>query len=640
MTNTKSVASKLFVGFVVTSMLFTLSFKPAKADEISDLQTQINALLAQIAALQGGGSTGGSSCPTFTMDLTIGSTGAEVTSLQNFLMGHGQTIPAGATGYFGSQTQAALAGFQAANAISPAVGYFGPITRAKVNGMCVVVPPADDTSDDTSDDDSSDDDSVSLGGEASLDDVSMNDGDDTNIEEGQEDAPIAEVEVEFVDGDAQISRIDLGFVATGSEEDPWDTFSDISLWVDGDKVASVNADDEDDWLDEDAGTIRISGLDIVGMEDEKVTIVIGVTVQNSVDNMPATWRVDTEAIRFFDADDVATTEDATGDIGTGDGVTFDIDSEGADDEVIVKSSSEDPDATTIAVEEDTKSDWTTIFAFDLDTDDSTNDIEVNELYIDLYSSNDNVVDMISDMKLVVDGEEFEDYSTLVGAANSASTTFDLDGDLVIDAGDRVTVELQVEFKAQSGNYDNGDDIVASTTGATGDFEGADDVVGEGSATGETHTLRTEGAIIEAGDMTEVKDENDDTSTTDDEGIFTIKFEVTAFETDLYIDDTATGGTAEYNTGVNFQFLTTADAVAATSSLSASLTSTASKEAGRYKVAEGETETFTLTVVADPVTGGFHKLQLYSVNWNNTNDDADTQQRALPVEDFETDPLEI
>ncbi len=471
----------------------------------------------------------------------------------------------------------------------------------------------------------------------------MNDGDDTDLEEGQEDAPVAEVEFEFADGDAKITRIDVAFVGSGNEQDPWETFEEVSLWVDGEEVARQDASDEDEYLDEDDGSIRFSGLDIVAMEDEAVTVVIGATVQNSVElggNADA-WTVAVDAVRYIDADDVSSTDTTTGDMG--DTVSFSIDEEGNEDEVIVKSSSEDPDSTTIAVEDNEKSDWTTIFAFELDTDDSTNDIEVNELEIALFSSDSDVNSVVSDVQLVIDGETFDDRTALANTLGltASSTVFDIDGDLTIEAGERVTVEVQVEFKALTGNYAEGTTIYATTTGVSGDFEGADDVTGEGAATGETHTLRTEGAILEAGDMTETLNENDDASTTDDEGTFVIKFDVTAFETDLYIDDTATGGTVENNTGVNFQFLTSDDNVAATTSISASLTSTAEKESpGRYKVAEGETETFTLTVVANPSTTGFHKVQLYSVNWNNTNDDADTQQRALPAEDYETDTLNI
>ncbi len=69
---------------------------------------------------------------TFTRNLTIGSTGADVTALQTWLINKGFTIAAGATGYFGAQTKAALGSYQASVGISPAVGYFGPITRAQV----------------------------------------------------------------------------------------------------------------------------------------------------------------------------------------------------------------------------------------------------------------------------------------------------------------------------------------------------------------------------------------------------------------------------------------------------------------------------------------------------------------------------
>jgi hypothetical protein len=82
---------------------------------------------------QSTGSVLGASTYNFTVNLHVGSRGADVIALQQFLIAEGYSIPAGATGYFGIQTKTALAAYQAANGISPAVGYFGPITRAKVN---------------------------------------------------------------------------------------------------------------------------------------------------------------------------------------------------------------------------------------------------------------------------------------------------------------------------------------------------------------------------------------------------------------------------------------------------------------------------------------------------------------------------
>ncbi|HVB20118.1 MAG TPA: peptidoglycan-binding protein [Candidatus Paceibacterota bacterium] len=81
-------------------------------------------------------SSGSGSCSVGTSDLTMGSTGAAVTSLQQALIGGGYSIPAGATGYFGAQTRAAVIAWQKAMGVSPAAGYFGAISRSKFNLSC------------------------------------------------------------------------------------------------------------------------------------------------------------------------------------------------------------------------------------------------------------------------------------------------------------------------------------------------------------------------------------------------------------------------------------------------------------------------------------------------------------------------
>lgn len=133
--------SKLLTGLVAVSMVATL-VPVAGAQSTADLQTQINALLAQISALQAQ-LAGTTTATTYTKDLTLGSTGSEVTALQTFLVSKSfLTMPAGVSmGYFGSLTKSALAAYQASVGISPASGYFGPITRAKLNSSVVVVTP-------------------------------------------------------------------------------------------------------------------------------------------------------------------------------------------------------------------------------------------------------------------------------------------------------------------------------------------------------------------------------------------------------------------------------------------------------------------------------------------------------------------
>ena len=78
------------------------------------------------------------SAATFNTNLTVGSRGADVTALQTWLIGAGYSVPAGATGYFGSQTKAAVIAFQTAKSL-PTTGFVGPLTRAILNGGSSVV---------------------------------------------------------------------------------------------------------------------------------------------------------------------------------------------------------------------------------------------------------------------------------------------------------------------------------------------------------------------------------------------------------------------------------------------------------------------------------------------------------------------
>ncbi|MBI2030669.1 hypothetical protein HYT05_03535, partial [Candidatus Kaiserbacteria bacterium] len=72
---TKNVAAVLLTISMVLGFAFAFA-TPAKADVLSDLQAQVQALLAQIASLQGSSSTSSTSasCFTFTMNHKQGST--------------------------------------------------------------------------------------------------------------------------------------------------------------------------------------------------------------------------------------------------------------------------------------------------------------------------------------------------------------------------------------------------------------------------------------------------------------------------------------------------------------------------------------------------------------------------------------
>src|SRR3989344_843692 len=76
----------------------------------------------------------------FTRNLETGMTGNDVKQLQIYLNAKGFKVSASGAGspgnettFFGAGTRAALAKLQAANGISPAVGYFGSLTREYIN---------------------------------------------------------------------------------------------------------------------------------------------------------------------------------------------------------------------------------------------------------------------------------------------------------------------------------------------------------------------------------------------------------------------------------------------------------------------------------------------------------------------------
>lgn len=78
----------------------------------------------------GAGINADNTAPAFERDLMVGSQGEDVIALQKYLIAKGFAIPAGPTGYYGAQTKAAVAHWQALHNITPSIGYFGAKSRA------------------------------------------------------------------------------------------------------------------------------------------------------------------------------------------------------------------------------------------------------------------------------------------------------------------------------------------------------------------------------------------------------------------------------------------------------------------------------------------------------------------------------
>lgn len=138
----KKIALLTVAVLALGAVVVPASASALTANEILQALSADPALLAQLQALLGGtATTGGTSSAgslaavqALTKDLTIGSKGTDVTTLQNWLVEEGYLVmPVGvSTGYFGTITQKALAQWQAENAVTPSAGYFGAKTRGVI----------------------------------------------------------------------------------------------------------------------------------------------------------------------------------------------------------------------------------------------------------------------------------------------------------------------------------------------------------------------------------------------------------------------------------------------------------------------------------------------------------------------------
>lgn len=147
----------IFIASGISGVIIALSIllaPAASALSIQDIQTRIQELLAKISVLQDQLRTELNQntinttppsvisvtavpriCKEFPVrGLAVGIRGSDVTGLQEFLRAEG-FLSAQATGYFGSQTHAALSAWQANGGIQ-AVGIFGPLSRERVRIWC------------------------------------------------------------------------------------------------------------------------------------------------------------------------------------------------------------------------------------------------------------------------------------------------------------------------------------------------------------------------------------------------------------------------------------------------------------------------------------------------------------------------
>lgn len=618
----------------------------------ASLQAQIDELIALITKLQaqaGSTATQGSTY-TFTRSLKMGDTGADVQKLQQFLNQSSDTrvslSGAGSVGsetmYYGPATAGAVSKFQMkyrADILTPVglvnpTGYFGPSTISKINSLSTVVTvpttpntPSTPTSPNTPDEEVV---GTILQGNGDLRTFKIDSVSNSRIAEAASDAEVAEVTLEAKNGDLELSRLDIALVADASnaEKDPWDVFETASLWVNGKKVAEKAIDNRSDYLSRTQGTIRFSDLKLILEEDEEIEIIVAVSVQNGVKGAGtnSNWSLSVDRLRYFDAQNVATDDSTTGDLK--DTESFSIVERGFGEELKFALGKNSPIEGTIVVENNRRTSNVVLLEYTIEALD--NDIEIDRLYVNVQTGTASYNDVVSDIRLKMGGKTFKKDSVVSTgdySSNSVLVAFDIDNDITIDEDDKEEVQVLVDLKSKSA-YENGETIFAQVTSVQRDMtraEGADDVKDfSGSVIGKEQTLISEGVFVPVSSVRFSTESQGSNATI---GVFTTEFAVTAVEGSFFITDFASSTIASTTGGVKF---TVDSSVGDPTTVSASLSATAKEDNnGVFTIREGETETFTLTVVIDAATAGNHRISVDELYFS-TNTDGVTGSTAYTM----------
>lgn len=643
--------SKLVAGVIGFTMVMGVAFTgtSVKAQTATELQAQIAALQAALAALSGTPATGVTCSFTFTQNLSAGATGAEVMNLQKFLNASADTQVAvsgvGSKGmessYFGPATKAAVMKFQAkyaSSVLTPAgltapTGFWGALSRAKANALCsaqvppVVVPGTPGT--------------PSTGGlegtDGAINDVNeISSYNNEEVAEGQDDVKILGMEVETSnDGDIAIRsmRVAFDFGSATASDNLDDYIESVTIYQGSTKVGSADVED----FTEGTGnvftkTVTLTNSIVRSDTTEKFYIAVDAVGNIDSGDLDADWTVDVDNIRFEDGSGVVTTEEMA-DLGDMD-VPFDfVDfATAVDTEVKISLDSTSPEAGTVMIDEDSNTDVVLLKGKIRVEGDS--DVTIDELPVTLTTSLTDVDFVTGSLTLKLGSEEFTET---VNTATLASATITFDNlDFAISAGSTVSFTLTADVNDIDANLTEGATITASLTSTNRDYmdvenEENDQVLDSdktGVATGEEQILRTSGisaALVSVDEtVTTGQSANDDSVT------FEIRYKVSAVGDDVYVASLAANALTY---AIDRAGVATTDADI--SAVLVNTTDTSLTSVGNYLIEEGTTESFTLTISWAPGLNGLYRAALTGIKWDSADDITPATTYSSNLDTFKT-----
>jgi len=556
--------------------------------------------------------TASAACDLGVSTLKVGSKGVSVSAMQSIL-------GVNPDGNFGPMTKAAVVAWQANHGLV-ADGVVGAMTRSAMAATCgatVVTTPTTTTT-------------VSgTAGDATIsDNVSKNVKD--AVKEGDEEKVLG-LKVEAEDSDISLTNIKISLANAYSttndkaaSEKLTNYIDEVKVYLGDEEVGSVDASDfskASGTPDEFTKSISLSNA--VVKEGEYEYLYLAVVASDSIDSddQLAKWVIGTEVVRYTDGTGAIMSADDNSIDNT---ETFAFDDESSEDLLSVKSSSANPAKSTIAVDADDETEDVLIGAFKLEVDEDSSDITVNSLPIEVTVSAGNVDDVITDLYVTIDGEEYsadidEDYTSGTSAIYYVELE---DEDVVIEADDSVEVKVYASFDStdDGDNYDNDITVQAELDSNDIDAEGSDDLgVDElaGTFTGKVHTLSTVDITVTRSTYSTSLVDSDDNTVVEYKLELSVK---NAGDDDLYIPYTAfesyviESTTGTYSSGTK------------SVSIEAKDSDIENTEDNYFKIDSDSTEVLILTVTLDNGAGtqGSYRLAVDEMNYSTDSDLSDEQ----------------
>ncbi len=574
------------------------------AAQIAALTAQISSLQALLSATQGGSTT---TSTTFTRDLTIGSHGTDVTALQTWLISKGFTISAGATGYFGAQTKAALAAWQAANGVSPAAGYFGAITRAKVASMSSTTTTTTTTT-------TTGTTGTLNGGEGSLDNFKIVGATNTSLNASDSDT-VYGFEFKATGSDLMVSRVDYDVYnsnGTGATR-PWSIFKTATLMHGNTTVASVDASNMSNWSEDGTGSngnqiyrVRFDNLKDVVTLGSTADYYLQLSTQNAISNSNTggtyTVFLASQGVRATDArglQQYSTTGTTNATVSVSNSTTGSL---------VLSTGSDNPQTSTVQASTNAQTSGVVLTTFTLQAKDA--DVTVYTIPVTVATTSATATNSVRSFKLY-QGSTLVDTES-VGAGASNNFTFK-NLNVKIPAGSTQSFSVKADINSVDGTTVPEGSSVKINVNTAGSFDAVnasgDQVTVTGSVTGNVITFKTIGVTFDATPSTSATVSAIGTSGTQ-QGTFTFTFNVTAFGQDIYFAKSNTAFTATLldNTGTASS---TANAASSTA-----ISSTADTISGVYVVHSGQTKSVTITSTVNGA-GGYLYAALNSFKYGTT-----------------------